>query len=333
MQKAIADGQGSQCGFCTPGWVSAMEAMLARSAVEGQPPLDAKAIETSLDGNLCRCTGYRPILQAFKDKFAPDGEATMDGEHGECCKDKPKPPPSSDIEDLGCTDCHDTQTQQPCGRKCDEVARRARAVTAAPPFAVARAKEPRALSYTDAATSLEYHRPTTMASLLDLLGAQPDARLVAANTGMGVGKYYTPEGATGAGGLPPQRDASTIDLSAVKELATPPALDKVTGRLSFGATVTLETLIDAMDAAAEALPATKPVASALARHLRRVATTQVRGFASWAGNICLAASKGGATGKLPSDVLTLFAGVGATLTVAARAGPNIGQTRQVGVAE
>ena len=34
-QKAIADGQGSQCGFCTPGWVVAMEAMLARSAVAG----------------------------------------------------------------------------------------------------------------------------------------------------------------------------------------------------------------------------------------------------------------------------------------------------------
>ena len=42
---------------------------------------------------------------------------------------------------------------------------------------------------------------------------------------MGVGKYYTPEGPTGAAGLPPQESASIVDVSFVKEMGSPPALD------------------------------------------------------------------------------------------------------------
>ena len=64
VMKAIAEGQGSQCGFCTPGWVTAMSALLGGAAARGAAHLTAKEIEESLDGNLCRCTGYRPILQA-----------------------------------------------------------------------------------------------------------------------------------------------------------------------------------------------------------------------------------------------------------------------------
>ena len=71
VQRAIAEGQGSQCGFCTPGWVAAMSALLARADKSGEK-LTAAAIEAALDGNLCRCSGYRPILQAFKAAFASD---------------------------------------------------------------------------------------------------------------------------------------------------------------------------------------------------------------------------------------------------------------------
>lgn len=61
IQTQLAAHNGSQCGFCSNGFVMTMYAMLARNT--SLTPLD---IEREFDGNLCRCTGYRPILDAMK---------------------------------------------------------------------------------------------------------------------------------------------------------------------------------------------------------------------------------------------------------------------------
>jgi xanthine dehydrogenase/oxidase len=60
VQDAIAKGNGSQCGFCTPGMVMNMHSLLAC-----KPNATAEDVERHFDGNICRCTGYRPILAAF----------------------------------------------------------------------------------------------------------------------------------------------------------------------------------------------------------------------------------------------------------------------------
>jgi len=57
-QKAMAEGGGSQCGYCTPGFVMSLFAEQYRPGREG--PCDPHA----MGGNLCRCTGYRPIRDA-----------------------------------------------------------------------------------------------------------------------------------------------------------------------------------------------------------------------------------------------------------------------------
>jgi [2Fe-2S] binding domain/FAD binding domain in molybdopterin dehydrogenase len=62
LQERLANAHGSQCGFCTPGFVMSMYALL-RSA---KGPITQQGIEDALAGNLCRCTGYRPILDAFE---------------------------------------------------------------------------------------------------------------------------------------------------------------------------------------------------------------------------------------------------------------------------
>lgn len=61
VQQRISSMHGSQCGFCTPGIVMALYAYLRE-----YPNATPNEIEEAMDGNLCRCTGYRPILDAAK---------------------------------------------------------------------------------------------------------------------------------------------------------------------------------------------------------------------------------------------------------------------------
>ncbi|XP_071080821.1 xanthine dehydrogenase/oxidase-like [Haliotis cracherodii] len=72
VQKRLAEAHGSQCGFCTPGMVMSMYALLRNNP---QPTEDQ--IRRFLDGNLCRCTGYRPILDGFRTFAKPKDASSM----------------------------------------------------------------------------------------------------------------------------------------------------------------------------------------------------------------------------------------------------------------
>ena len=61
VQEALVQCHASQCGFCTPGFVMSLFGMYQNSA--GQP-IGREQAQVDLSGNLCRCTGYRPILDA-----------------------------------------------------------------------------------------------------------------------------------------------------------------------------------------------------------------------------------------------------------------------------
>ncbi|MBN3295195.1 AOXA oxidase, partial [Amia calva] len=61
VQERIAKAHGSQCGFCTPGMVMSMYTLLRNN-----PEPTMEDIREGLTGNLCRCTGYRPIIDGFK---------------------------------------------------------------------------------------------------------------------------------------------------------------------------------------------------------------------------------------------------------------------------
>ncbi|HEV7346083.1 MAG TPA: xanthine dehydrogenase small subunit [Devosia sp.] len=61
VQQAMVDHHGSQCGFCTPGFVMSLYGLWMRD-----PDPSQRAIEKALQGNLCRCTGYAPIIRAGK---------------------------------------------------------------------------------------------------------------------------------------------------------------------------------------------------------------------------------------------------------------------------
>ena len=69
VQQAMVDCHGSQCGFCTPGFVMSLFALYRNNAAPARPDID-----DALSGNLCRCTGYRPIISAAgrMHEYGPD---------------------------------------------------------------------------------------------------------------------------------------------------------------------------------------------------------------------------------------------------------------------
>ncbi|XP_019862049.1 PREDICTED: xanthine dehydrogenase/oxidase-like [Amphimedon queenslandica] len=75
-QERIAKAHGSQCGFCTPGFVMSMYTLLRNN-----PSPTQEEMEHAFEGNLCRCTGYRPILDGYR-TFCSDCKCKGDGKEG-----------------------------------------------------------------------------------------------------------------------------------------------------------------------------------------------------------------------------------------------------------
>lgn len=150
MQKALADNHGSQCGFCSPGFVTTVEAYRAQ-----HPDATAEELETALDGNICRCTGYRSILQAVRSLGKCDGK-------GGCgCHDKAG---AADVEDV-------------CAAKGFGVFRDVEALRALSQVPV---------KVRSAESGVAWYAPRTLASVLRLKECYPDARLVSGNSEVGV---------------------------------------------------------------------------------------------------------------------------------------------------
>ncbi len=64
VQQAMVECHGSQCGFCTPGFVMSLAGLYQRRLAAGEGAPARKTITDCIAGNLCRCTGYRPIIEA-----------------------------------------------------------------------------------------------------------------------------------------------------------------------------------------------------------------------------------------------------------------------------
>ena len=60
LQESFKKNHGTQCGFCTPGVI-----MSAQSLLERNPKPDEEEIKEAIEGNFCRCTGYRQIIDSI----------------------------------------------------------------------------------------------------------------------------------------------------------------------------------------------------------------------------------------------------------------------------
>ena len=213
-QRAMLECHGSQCGFCTPGFVMSLFALHRQR--DGAAVSRGDALH-ALSGNLCRCTGYRPILDAAQ---------TM--HHW----------PDVPLDESGLL--QQLKLLAPDGR-----------ATAA-----------------DSASNF-YATPTTLAELLRLRAAHPQALIAAGTTDVGL--WVTKQH---------RRFGQIIDVTRVTELRR---IERGAHSLSIGAAASLT---EAFDALAESRPQLKPF-------FDRFAGLPVRESGTLGGNVANGSPLGG----------------------------------------
>ena len=228
VQQAMVDFHGSQCGFCTPGFVMSLYALWMRES----NPSDA-TIEKALQGNLCRCTGYAAIMRAAR-AISSYGEAGRD----------------------------------PLVAERAEVIARLKAMRDGARVEIGAGKDRLVV-------------PATVDDLAAVLEAEPNARIVAGSTDVGlwVTKHF--------------RDISPVvfigGLDALRQVS------ETDDTITIGAGVSYT---DAYAALATRIPALRPL-------LDRIGGDQVRNMGTIGGNI----ANGSPIGDTPPPLIALGASV------------------------
>eukprot|EP00971_Amphidinium_carterae_P301173 5983579-Amphidinium_carterae.1 len=222
----MSDSHGSQCGYCTPGIVMSMYGLWLKKA---EPTV--QDIEEHFDGNLCRCTGYRPILHAFH-QFASDQDKLASS------KDAPSA---------------DTQPRKCCGRKvpscvgddsaalAEDVEKRLTEVTKSLP-----APEPFLVTGEHLGQECEWVQPTSVADVLQVMSSRSNVRLQVGNTERRVEKFFK---------WNHTYPMSLVSLSQVAEMRV---LDWMDDKVCIGASVPLQDIFHAFEEKIELLGGESP---------------------------------------------------------------------------
>ncbi|ELU12941.1 hypothetical protein CAPTEDRAFT_198744 [Capitella teleta] len=282
VQERLARLHGSQCGFCTPGIIMSMYALL-----RNHPVPSAQLMEEAFEGNLCRCTGYRPILDGFKTftkldiKFLQEFKCPM-GEN--CCKNNAKTAaeenPAVQVEEAFAPY---EPSQEPIF----------------PPELQLESAKFTSRSLFFSSDRVKWFRPVTLQALLELRQKYPQSKLVIGNTEIGVEVKFKNLDY-------PVRIAPTH----IPELN---CVTKLDDGILFGSSVTLTQMRGALSDLVNTLPESKTrVFRAILEMLRWFAGQQVRNVAAIAGNII--------TASPISDLNPLFLAAGCVLKVASMEG-------------
>jgi len=152
FQESLAKNHGTQCGYCSPGMV-----MSVHTQLEQNPTSSIADIEQCLEGNMCRCTGYRAVLDSLKIAHNADQQQhNAPGQLGSLC---------------------------PCTKASGMMQRM--------PFPEELQKNPPPMLRLAGADDHVWYRPTTLQQLLALLPLSADSKLVSGFTHiLYKGKYY-----------------------------------------------------------------------------------------------------------------------------------------------
>ncbi|XP_018020416.2 xanthine dehydrogenase, partial [Hyalella azteca] len=289
IQQALAGFYGTQCGYCSPGMVMTMAGELGRKGT-----VTSGEVEGALDGNLCRCTGYRPILDAFK-SLAGDGAPAL--------KQR-----LADIEEAYKTTC--PRTGQPCAGKLSDGTCRSQAGTTG---TTAKDGTTTLGGTTTTGDALADARPSVTAgkerwfhpvsgvgvmNALKMATPQDKVLLVGGNTGAGVFKNDGPY-------------TMFISLAQVPEMQQ---VNIAESPIKLGARLSLNQCIDVFRSVCEGPKAVAGYGhlKEMADHWQVVANLAVRNNGSWAGNLAMKNRHK----NFPSDVFLTLAAIDAQILVA-----------------
>lgn len=277
LQESLAKSHGSQCGFCTPGFVMSMYALLRSSE---KPPTE-EDIEENLAGNLCRCTGYRPIIDAFR-VFARTDDALYTNQSSGLsssefvCPSTGKP----------CSCGQDSKNDKGNTARCmgnSEILKpisysdtNGAAYTSKelifPPELLMRKSTALCLS---GSNGLKWHRPVSLQHVFDIKARNPDAKLVVGNTEVGI-----------------ETRLKNFHYPVLVHVANVPELNKLNIKdegLEIGAAVKLSELVKVLKSVLDQRASFETSSCrAILEQLKWFAGTQIRNIASVGGNICTA---------------------------------------------
>ncbi|KAF6212617.1 hypothetical protein GE061_013143 [Apolygus lucorum] len=280
IQKKLATYNGSQCGYCSPGMVMNMYSLL-----KSNPNVMMEEVENSFGGNICRCTGYRPILDAFKS----------------LAKDAPIPPKHVDID---IEEAFSKCSTDGCKSKCADCPNR---------YTDSIDEEWEEMTFTEVALSPRrlviqvdgtstWYRVSSVKEIMELLDVIGDNSYsyIAGNTAQGVYRNQPSK-------------AFYIDIKGVPELRTHSLTDS---GLDLGANMTLTELISLFNEVAKEKPLLFGYTKVLAKHIDLVANVPVRNIGTIAGNLSIKHQHR----DFVSDIFVLMETAGAVLTICSLSG-------------
>ncbi|XP_068165396.1 xanthine dehydrogenase/oxidase [Antennarius striatus] len=291
VQERIAKAHGSQCGFCTPGIVMSMYALLRNN-----PTPKMGDVEEAFHGNLCRCTGYRPILEGYK-TFTVEGG---------CCGGR-------GLEN-GCCQANGNGVEKDLEEHIDETPSLFNPAEFAPfdptqevifpPELLSLTKRQRPASLCFFGDRTVWLQPDSLEEFLQLKWEHPEARVVVGNTEVGIEvKFKNMEYPV------------ILSPAFIVEMNT---ITQTEDGISFGAACTLSRMGDVLKQAVKTLPPHQiEVFLAVLEQLRWFAGLQIRNVAAVGGNIM--------TASPISDLNPVFMATGCKLTLMDKDGSRVVQ--------
>lgn len=258
FQERIAKSHGTQCGFCTPGMVMSMYTLL-----RNHPQPSEEQLLEALGGNLCRCTGYRPILASGK-TFCLESNGCQQKGTGKCCLDLGE----NDSSSLGrksdiCTELFVKEEFQPLDPTQELIF---------PPELLRMTENPEKRTLTFHGERVTWISPGTFKDLLELKAKHPEAPLILGNTSLG----------------PAMRSKGCLHpiLLSPARISELNVVSKTNDGLTIGAGCSLAQVKDILAERVSELPEEKTQTyRALLKHLKSLASQQIRNMASLGGHI------------------------------------------------